>query len=158
MILQTIRLVNLIMVGLIAGILFGISIGYNPEHLSAPAYVEQQQSAINALNTLMPILGLITIVLTLAFAFLQKDNQVVRATLLVAAVLLITSGLVTRFGNQPINSVVITWDTGDIPASWAGLRDKWWSFHLIRTATTLAAFCLIGWVNVYKLSPVTRPA
>lgn len=145
-----VRFLNLIMAGLIAGTLFGIWIGYNPQSLSAQTYVEQQQSAINALNTLMPILGLITILLTLLSAFFQRDNKTVFIVLLAAAVLLITSGLVTRFGNQPINSILMTWDIADIPGTWTELRDKWWSYHIIRAMTAIAAFCLITWTSIQK--------
>ena len=131
------------MAGQIAGTIFGIWIGYNPQNLSAPTYVEHQQSVIKALNTLMPILGLITIVLTVISALMQKDNKSVFISLLVAAVLLIISGLVTRFGNQPINAIVMTWNKADVPSNWTELRDKWWSWHIIRAVTAIAAFCLI---------------
>jgi hypothetical protein len=138
------------MAGLIAGTLFGIWIGYNPQHLSGQTYVEQQQGVINALNILMPILGLITIILTLISAYIQRDDQLVFIALLVAAVLLITSGLVTRFGNQPINSIVMTWDKTNLPNNWIELRNKWWSLHIIRAVTALAAFCLIIWTSMRK--------
>ena len=138
------------MAGLIAGILFGIWVGYNPKTLSVPTYIEQQQSVIKSLNTLMPLVGLITIILTIIAAFLQKKNQAVFITLLIAAVLLIISGLVTRFGNQPINSIVITWNKTDIPNNWEGLRDKWWTFHTIRTGASFLAFCLIVWASMRK--------
>ena len=45
-----IRFLNILMAGLIAGILFEIWIGYNPQSLSAPTYVEHQQSVIKSLN------------------------------------------------------------------------------------------------------------
>lgn len=86
-----IRFLNVIMAGLMAGTLFGIWIGYNPKNLSVLAYIEQQQSVIKALNTLMPLLGLITIILTMMAAFGQKQNQAIFVTLLVAAALLIVS-------------------------------------------------------------------
>ncbi|MBK8966483.1 MAG: DUF1772 domain-containing protein [Saprospiraceae bacterium] len=149
---QLVRLLNLIMAGLIAGTLFGIWIGYNPQNLSPQAYVEQQQNAINALNTLMPILGLITIILTLTSATLHKSNATIFGAFLGAAGLFIVSGLVTRFGNQPINSIVMTWNKAEVPTTWVELRDKWWFFHTIRTATALGAFCLICWVNIFKLT------
>lgn len=145
-----IRFLTIIMAGLVAGTLFGIWIGYNPKNLSAHTYIEQQQSVINALNTLMPILGLITIILTLTVAFLQKQNQPVFILLIVAASFLIVSGLVTRFGNQPINSIVMTWNKSDIPNDWTTLRDKWWSLHKIRTLTVFVAFCLIVWSSMRK--------
>lgn len=138
------------MAGLIAGTLFGILIGYNPQNLSSQTYIEQQQSLIRALNTLMPLLGLLTIVLTLVSAFLQKGNQTVFVILLIAAVLLIISGLVTRFGNQPINSIVITWNKVYAPGNWTQLRDKWWSLHIIRSVTAFLAFCLIIWTSIRK--------
>jgi len=138
------------MAGLLAGTIFGIWIGYNPKNLSAPAYVELQQMAIRSLNTLMPLLGLITIILTITSALLQKENQTVLITLLIAAVLLIAAGLVTRFGNQPINKIVMTWDKTSVPGNWTGLRDKWWSFHIIRAVVSILAFCLIMWSNMRK--------
>ena len=147
-----IRFINIVMAGLIAGILVGILLGYNPMSFSNTTYVELQQGAIRALNTLMPILGLITIVLTLISAFLQKDNKAVFVTLIIAAILLIVSGLVTRFGNQPINSIVMTWDKASVPDNWTELRNKWWSFHKIRTTSSFIAFCLIAWTAVRKYS------
>jgi len=89
MILHIIRFLNIVMAGLIAGTLFGIWIGYNPQNLSAQTYVEQQQSVIKALNTLMPILGLIAIILTVICAFMQNGNQTVFIILLAATVLLL---------------------------------------------------------------------
>lgn len=56
-----IRFLNLIMAGVLAGILLGIWIGYNPKNLSVQTYIEQQQSVIKALNTLMPFFGLFTL-------------------------------------------------------------------------------------------------
>ena len=113
------------MAELIAGTIFGIWIGYNSQNLSSPTYIEHQQSVIKALNTLMPILGLITIVLTVISAFLQKDNKIIFISLLVATVLSIISGLVTRFGNQPINGIIMSWNKADVPSNWTELRDKW---------------------------------
>lgn len=145
-----IRFLNILMAGLIAGTLFGIWIGYNPQNLSVQTYVEQQQSVIKALNTLMPLLGLTAIILTLVSAFMQRGNQNVFIILLIAAVLLIISGLVTRFGNQPINSIVMSWDKVDVPNNWHELRNKWWSWHVIRAMTAIFAFCLIVWTSMRK--------
>ena len=145
-----IRFLSIIMAGLLAGILLGISLGYNPKNLSVPTYIEQQQNAIKALNTLMPLLGLITIILTLASAFLQKDNKTIFITLLIATLTLVITGLITRLGNQPINSILMTWNKASVPSNWTELRDKWWSLHLIRTVMTLIAFILISWTAVRK--------
>jgi len=145
---QIIRFLNLLMAGLVAGTVFGIWIGYNPKNLSANTYVEYQQGAIKALNTLMPVLGLISTILTVIAAILQKQNQFVFVTLIIASLFLIISGLITKFGNQPINSVVMTWSKASTPINWSELRDKWWLLHKLRTLTTFISFCLIIWSNV----------
>ena len=121
---RLILFLDILITGLVAGTIFGIWIGYNPQYLSAPAYVEQQQGAINALNVLMPILGFVAILLTVLSAILNRKNKVVLTALLIASVLLIGSGLVTRFGNQPINGIVIQWELTEIPANWTELRDQ----------------------------------
>lgn len=138
------------MVALVAGTIFGIWLGYNPNDLSAPTFIEQQQSVITDLNTLMPILGLITILLTLTSAIIHKKEKMTFIILLVATFFLVLSGLTTKFGNQPINSIVMTWDMNVPPSDWMELRDKWWTFHEIRTLTAFIALLLVVWMSIKK--------
>jgi hypothetical protein len=145
-----IRFVNVILAGLLAGIIFGIWIGFNPQNLSAATYVEQQQNTIKSLNTLMPLLGLITIIITITSAFMQRISKRTFFTLLAAALFLIISGLITRFGNQPINSIVMTWTNNSIPDNWMELRDRWWSLHILRTVAALLAFFMIVWTSIRR--------
>jgi hypothetical protein len=152
MTIQVIRFLNVIMVALVAGSIFGIWIGFNPKNLSVTSYIEQQQQAIKSLNTLMPLLGLITIILTIIAAFLQKNEKTVFLLLLIGAVLLIISGLITRFGNQPINSIVMNWNIKSPPTDWMELRDKWWILHILRTVSALIALSLIAWASTIKTS------
>src|SRR5690242_11927257 len=118
---EIIQFSDIVLTGLIAGIIFGIWIGFNPHGLSAVTYLEQQQNTIRALNVLMPIFGLISIILTVAYAIICKREKSKRNVLLLAAALLIVSGLVTRFGNQPINAIVIGWNLEAIPDTWTAL-------------------------------------
>jgi len=138
------------MVALVAGTIFGIWLGYNPKDLSAPTFIEQQQSVITDLNTLMPILGLITILLTLTSAIIHKKEKRTFIILLIATFFLVLSGLTTKFGNQPINSIVMTWDMNVAPSNWMELRDEWWTYHEIRTLTAFIALLLIVWVSIKK--------
>ena len=147
---QIIRFLNIIMVALVTGTIFGIWLGYNPIGLSAPTYIEQQQNNIRALNTIMPLLGLITIVLTLISAFLQIKDKIAFSILLVASVFLIVSGLTTRFGNQPINSIVMTWDMNTPPNNWMVLRNQWWTYHELGTLSAFIGLCLIVWTSIKK--------
>jgi hypothetical protein len=153
MVTKAILFFDVVVTGLIAGIIFGIWVGYNPIGLSAEAYVAQQQNAIRSLNVLMPILGLVAIVLTLASALLRRQDKLVFFILLLGAFLMVLSGLVTRFGNQPINAIVITWSLSSIPQEWEQLRDQWWQYHVIRTVSTNLAFTLIAGAAVFGRRP-----
>ena len=124
MTLSLVRLANVIFAALIAGGMFVIWVGYDPASLSPATYVEQQQNAIRALNVVMPVLGAIAIALTLISAFLQRKDRTVFVLLIVATAFLIISGVVTRFGNQPINALVMTWDIARPPANWAGRASR----------------------------------
>jgi exosortase/archaeosortase len=140
-----VKFLNIMFAALIAGTVFGIWAGYNPDVLSPTAYLEQQQNAITGLNTLMPILGFLAIVLTAISTFMQRKNKSVVVVLSVAIVLFIASGLITKFGNQRINTIVMTWDATTMPGNWVELRDNWWSFHVMRTCTTIAGLALVVW-------------
>jgi len=138
-----IRFVDLLLVALLVGTIFGIWIGFNPAGLSPATYVEQQQHAIRALNTFMPLLGALCIALTIALAVLTKKDRRTRYLLIATAVCLLMAGVVTRFENQPINSIVMTWTPQAPPANWMELRDRWWQWHIVRTLAGIAALCLL---------------
>jgi len=148
--IKIIQLGTTVLTGLIAGTVFGIWIGFNPENLSATAYVEQQQGTIGALNVLMPILGLLSIALTFCYAYSVRNNTRSLYMLTISILFLIFSALVTRFGNQPLNAIVITWSLDNIPDSWEQIRDQWWRFHVLRTISTLISFTLIACVGIIR--------
>jgi uncharacterized membrane protein len=145
---------NIVFAALVVGGMFVIWMGFDPTALSASTYVEQQQNAIRGLNVPMPALGAIALVLTLLSAFQQRENRKA-FVLLIAAAFLVISGLVTRFGNQPINAIVMTWDFSNPPPDWAELRDQWWAFHRMRTFSGLLALACIVWTSVHPRSAGT---
>ena len=69
----TIRFADLFIMALLVGTMFGIWIGFDPAHLSASTYVEQQQQSIRKFNTLLPILGAVCILLTIGLAVLARE-------------------------------------------------------------------------------------
>src|SRR5712672_2719250 len=128
-----VRFVLLVVLALLVGSMFGIWVGYDPAGLSASAYVEQQQNAIRSLNTLLPAMGAVCVVLTVALAALTKGDPRSRYMLVAAALLMVLAAAVTRFSNQPINAVIMTWDAHGPAANWAQLRDEWWHWHIVRS-------------------------
>jgi len=122
--------------------MFGIWVGYNPATLSAVSYVEQQQNAIRAFNTLLPAIGAICIVLTIGLAVRSGSDQRVRYLHVAAAICMVVAAVVTRFGNQPINAVVMTWTAQAPGNNWMQLRDTWWEWHIVRSLAGILALAL----------------
>ena len=140
---NAVRFVLLMLVALLVGTMVGIWAGFNPASLSSSAYVEQQQNAIRAFNVLLPAVGVGCVLLALLLAFMSSGDLRSRYLLVAVAVLLVVAGLVTRFGNQPINAVVATWSAQSPAANWAQLRDDWWHWHIVRSLAGLAALALL---------------
>ena len=142
MIANAVRFLGLLLMSLLVGTMFGIWLGFNPVALTEATYVEQQQNAIRALNTALPALGAVCILLTAVLAVLTKHDPRSRYLLIAAIVFLVVAGLVTRFENQPINSVVMTWSARAPAANWMDLRDSWWNWHILRTVAGIFALSL----------------
>ncbi len=104
----------------------------------------------------MTALVVIATVITLISAFLQRKNKSVFVALLLAAVFFISCMVITRFGNIPIQTEMLKWATDSLPENWAMLRDKWWSFHIIRTVVELIALVLVAWTIVQNKTQQTK--
>jgi len=133
---------GLLLISLVAGAMFGIWRGYDPATYTPATFVEMHQGAVRGLNTLLPAIGLVAIVATLALAWLGRGRPQVLWLYLAAAAAMATAALITRFGNQPINDVVMGWSTVP-PDGWQTVRDTWWNWHLARLAAGIAAELLL---------------
>lgn len=133
------RVAALMLVGLLAGTMFGIWRGYDFAQYSPSALLEVWQGSVRGLNALLPAQGLVAIAILVALAIASRRTPRALAGYLAAALLLAAAGLVTRFANQPINDIVMGWSAEALPADWEGLRDAWRNWHLVRLALTLAA-------------------
>jgi hypothetical protein len=134
---------TLLLAALVVGAMFAVFLIFNPARLDAATYLSQQQQGIRALNRTLPVLGAITTMSTLAAAVLARTERTRFTLLLLAAAFFIAGGLITRFRNQPINAVIMSWSVHAPPASWVQLRDSWWRWHLMRLAAGLAGLCLL---------------
>jgi len=73
--IRIVRFLNIIIAALLAGVSFGIWIGFNPVDLSASTYVEQQQNMLHSLRTLLVSLVIIATIITIISAFLQRKKN-----------------------------------------------------------------------------------
>lgn len=138
-----VEFVNLFLAALLVGAMFCTWLVFNPAQLDASHYIILQQQGIRTLNTVMPQLGAITILITIASAVLARENKMRMSLLISTAILFIISGLITRFGNQPINAIVRGWNSAAPPDHWTELRDTWWRWHCLRLCTVSAGSALL---------------
>ena len=129
---------SLLLAALVGGAIFGVWLTLNPAGLNAATYVTQQQQAIRTLNVAMPLLGALTIILTLTAAGFAFDDRPRFMLLLAGAACYAAVGVITRFLNQPINASVIAWSPAAPPENWTSLPDAWWRLHQLRTALGIA--------------------
>jgi uncharacterized membrane protein len=134
---------NMLLAALLVGAIFGIWLILNPVGVDASSYVVLQQQAIRAVNKVMPALGAATILLTLGAAVFGRNDSTRFRLLLATVICFVVVGLVTRFLNQPINAIVMTWKKESPPADWTVLRDQWWRWHLVRLGTSVTGLCLL---------------
>jgi uncharacterized membrane protein len=134
---------DLLLGALLTGAMFGVWLLFDPENLSAAAYLQQQQRGMRTLDPPLPILGGATILLTVLLAASAAGNSVRFAALLAAVGCYVAAGLITRLINQPINSVMRTWAPETLPANWIQYREKWWRWHIVRTSAAIAGLCLL---------------
>ena len=140
------KVLAVLLVSLVAGTTFGIWQGYDPAGLSPETFMQMHQGAVRGLNVLLPSLAAIAIALTILLAIRARHDRLSLSIYVAAILLMITAGLITRFGNQPINAEIMTWSAGAIPAGWETLRDNWWQWHVTRTLITIVAeaFLVLG--------------
>jgi amino acid permease len=153
---QIVRFLNIILVALLAGVSFGIWIGFNPSGLSSSTYIEQQQNMLQSLRTLLVALVVIATLITLLSAYLNRSNKSAFISLIIAGIFLIICILITRFGNKPIDESIMMWTKDSFPDNWTRLRDKWWLYHILRTIAEMLAFFLITWTSIKKNDKNTR--
>lgn len=135
--------VTLFLGALLLGAMFCAWLIFNPAQLNASQYIIVHQQGIRTLNTVMPLLGGLTILMSVVSAVLARENKTRMSLLIGTAILFIISGLITRFGNQPINAIVRGWNSAAPPAQWTLLRDTWWRWHCLRLCTVSTGSTLL---------------
>lgn len=130
----TTQVLVLVLVALIVGAMFGIWRGYDPSSWSAATFIEAHQGAVRGLNILLPVMGFATMVLLVVLIFFARSRPETMWIYVAVLALMIVAGLITRFGNQPLNDIVMGWTVDAPPQDWTSLRDTWWMWHLGRLA------------------------
>src|ERR1700682_745118 len=105
MILFIIRFLDLLLSGLLLGIMIIIWSTFYHQNRTYAAYLETQQVALEAYRKIIPILAVVTILLTLSSAIFQ--NNIASIYLIISSILLFGAGIITRKSIQPLNKQIM---------------------------------------------------
>ncbi|WP_433255726.1 anthrone oxygenase family protein [Streptosporangium sp. CA-135522] len=138
----------LLSTGLLAG-----AFGYGAVNVAYAFRVVPLDVRFTFHTALMQVNGLV-MQTTMALAMLSSfvlavmTRAVPRLLAAGAGALVLTSFLVTRFGNVPINGQIKQWAVTSAPTGYAAILQRWETFHIVRTVTAFTAFLLIVLVAV----------
>lgn len=135
----TVQAVAVTLLGLVTGSMFAIWLGYPILDYSPSTFVEVHQTAVRGLNTILPAMAAMALVLIAGLALAARHRPSLMWSYVIVALLVVTGGLITRFINQPINVQVMTWSATSLPSDWSVIRDRWWTWHQMRLAITFIA-------------------
>lgn len=134
---------DMLLAALLVGAMFGVWLMFDPARRLPAVYITLHQQGIRTLNTPLPALGAATVILTVVASVFARTQSSRFGLLLAGAACFAIAGFVTRFLNQPINRVVMTWNTDAPPSNWTELSDAWLRWHLIRFLFGLAGLVLL---------------
>ena len=140
--------VALLLSALTSGVFFGTraALGPSTKAFRPTTYIEVQQETVRNLRPVMGTLLPASVAANLVLVTLTaRETSRSRATVLAAAGLLgqVVSLAITAGYELPINSRVLTWLPADPPSEWKAVRDRWNTFHTVRTATSIAALACL---------------
>lgn len=141
--------------GLLAGAFIYGLLNVVPTFYEVPMAVHlayrRQLMAHNSVT--MQSLMIAAIVAPLWYAGVTRLSWSVLTLVLASALLALTSLLVTRFGNVPINQLIKTWTPGHLPVNWLPMLHRWDTFNLVRTLAGLGSFiCLVAATLLSRLN------
>ncbi len=141
---KTILFGSLLFVGLTAGSAYVVWFVYNPRGLTSAFYVENMQHAIRILTIPLPTIVVLGFLFTAIASFQARNDRIVFLLLATACLCVLAVALITRFGNIPINTQILSWQIDSPPANWSAVAQKWWRLQTARLILQTAALCLVS--------------
>lgn len=143
---KIVQFVALLLTALSMGVHFGTWLTERPlrRTQSGALFIEVHQGRDRVAARVMPIVGSAALIFLALGVFLVRAVPAAFALSLSGLVLSIGDMLVTVLVNVPINREVQSWQPDAPPAEWKRLRDRWESFHSIRTLLIVPGFALFA--------------
>lgn len=146
MMLKIWEVISIFLLALVTGVFWGPWLGlsrsittFQPEVFLAIGH-----RMIRNLAPVMPILMPAAMLSILPVLFLSYSNRPQTFYMnLAGLILFIIALLVTLIVEVPIDKKIIGWTPTTLPNNWPTLRDRWETFHVIRTVASVVGLALL---------------
>jgi hypothetical protein len=131
--------ISVILAGLLAGQMLAIAIAnHAARSLPETSWTLRFQAENELFTMTMPASLLLPLFGLIGSAILTVSTQ--RGMFSAAVALEVVVLVITMAIEVPINKQVASWKAGSAPSTWMAIRDRWLSFHWLRTAVGACSF------------------
>ncbi|MEI6513659.1 MAG: hypothetical protein WCO51_10360 [bacterium] len=144
MVLLVVQFVGLLMMGIAAGVAFGLVLQARPKSaLPSIVFLDIHQVLLrNYGSALRVIEGAAFFAVLIALPFVRENPKVFTMTwvslICIAAMILIWTALI-----QPINKQVQVWNLETMPDNWAQTRSRWDRYQILRGILAIIGLCAL---------------
>ena len=144
MVLMVVQFIGLLMMGIAAGVAFGLVLQARPKSaLPSIVFLDIHQVLLrNYGSALRVIEGAAFFAVLIALPFVRENPKVFTMTwvslICIAAMILIWTALI-----QPINKQVQVWNLETMPDNWAQTRSRWDRYQILRGILAIIGLCAL---------------
>lgn len=146
MTLRAWQFVNIFLAALVVGVFWGPWLGLSRSIALFPpeTFLAIGKTMIGNLAPVMPILMPAAILTTIpVLVLLYRRRSAALGPTLMAFTLFIAALLITLLVEVPIDNQIREWTPSSLPGNWQELRDRWATFHVIRTFASVGGLALM---------------
>ncbi len=150
------ELAAIVVAGTMVGNELAVAIFFHPRisALDDATHVRAAQALAAALGRAMPFWYALTLLLSVAVAFLARPAGAPGHRLALAAASLFAAMIIyTVLLPVPINNQVARWQPESLPANWRELRRRWDTLHAVRVGVLLIALILLVTSCLFSPAP-----
>jgi uncharacterized membrane protein len=144
----------LLFIALVSGVFWGtwFTLTRSLENFSPAEFIHIGKTIIANVAVPMRILMPVTLIVMLLSIWQSRKINKTSFYLYGSSFLLMVITLIITVGVEvPIDNQIKTWTENSLPANWEALRDKWNSFHTLRTFTSVSSLALFSWGVITRI-------
>jgi hypothetical protein len=153
MLLKAEQFVSLVLVMLVTGVFWGSWLGLSRSirTFTPDVYLAIGQAMIGNLAPVMPFLVILAALSQVVLlVHLRSSGSTAFLPSLIAFVLFLIAVAVTLLVEVPIDNQIRAWTPTSLPVDWTSIRDRWETFHELRTFSALASLIVLTAATVFR--------